>query len=656
MDMRKYLQLYLAETREHLAAFDEELSLLLQSPEERRIIGELFRRAHSIKGMSASMGFAPITEVAHSIEDAIERLQKREAALTPELFDAIAHAMDGVRGLVVAVERGEPLTEDLSGWLLPLSRASQQATLPPQAEPPKPDKPAKNTPAVSEPHSRFIIQFSAEAQMPAARAVVALRRLESFGTLLESEPPLSELRRGDFRGRLIAVLRTSESTDLIRSELERVTDVESVEVHPPAGRAAGPPPQAGAQSPEGSKPQAGASRTTPDDPGPQTLRIRTESLDRFLEAIGELVVHRGRLARMLEPVADPATREEFNRLRKVVDDLFREVMGMRMLPFDTIAYRLVRSARELGRELSRPITLDIKGRQVRLDRAMLDELVDPINHILRNCIGHGIEDHKERAAAGKPETGLITINLQRRGDGVTIRIDDDGRGMDPQKIREHALERRFITPEQAELLSDTDSLMLTTIPGFSTAEAVTELSGRGIGMDVVRTKVESLGGRLVIRSRPGEGTCFELRVPLTIAIIRAFLVRSAGKVWAVPLTSVRKTAELMPGALQRLSEGAVVSIGEETVELYDLASAITGVPSKAARGLPRPALIVGLDNRTVGFIVDSVLGQSEIVVRPLGPPLDELREYSGATVLEDGQIALILDLHNLASSQPEMVR
>jgi two-component system chemotaxis sensor kinase CheA len=378
-----------------------------------------------------------------------------------------------------------------------------------------------------------------------------------------------------------------------------------------------------------------------------TVRIPARSLDRFLDTIGELLVQRGRLAGLLKGRSDRALDISLERLKSLVDRLYGDVMGLRMLPFETIAQRFSRSVRELGSAQHKRISLRIAGREVMLDRSMLDELIDPINHLLRNAVDHGIESPAERLAAGKPAVGSIAIFLERAGDSVTIRIEDDGRGMDPEQIRQAAVRKGFLSREAATV-DDAAALMLTTIPGFSTTDRVTDVSGRGVGMDVVRTRVERLGGRLVLRSEPGSGLIVEMRLPLTIVVVQAFIVEAGGRNWVVPVSSVRRTFEVAEERVVRTPNHAWVEVGAERIALHDLGGTLKLLPRSEPVAGPLQALIATEHDRSVAFTVDRIVGRREVVVKPLRQPLEELRGFSGATILEDGEIALIVDLLSLA--------
>ena len=778
IDRAKFLPLFVEEAREHLAALEGGLSALGDGA-SAPLVAELFRHAHSLKGMAATMEFDPIRDLAHGMEEALDRVRSGKIAPSPPLLGALGGGIDGITAMVEAARAGG-LVPPAAPWIAalraalavqpPPRRAGDDAQGTGRKAPARASAAAPPTPAragaAAHPETvrveraasaeakgplqklRVVVRIRSDAPMPAARALVLLRQIGRAGAVLDASPSAEELSRPARRGRgplgaeprLTVVVETRTPPERLKKSLGRGAEVESVEIslrgtgrerparvdaHPeleqapvpeakpssavtggrtpsPAGArgrapsdapraseapaspraAAAPPalpPAAPAPAPERAR-AAPAPAEPPSEPPPEPapeppmaapLRVAADVLDRFLESVGELVILRGRLSRALGN--DESARADVERLRKVSERLFRDVMRMRLVPFDAVAHRYQAAVRELSRQLARPIALRVSGGDVRLDRAMLEGLSDPIQHLLRNCAGHGLEPPQERRAAGKEETGTILLALERTSDGVRLRVSDDGRGMDPARIRRHAVEAGFLTPERAAAVSDEEALLLTTIPGFSTATGVTELSGRGVGMDVVRTAVESLGGKLAIRSRTGRGTQFEMLLPLTTAIIPAFLVRCGGRSWAVPLSAVRRSLDVRPGEIA--SDGRLHLNGGPGAEVHDLADLLEnsapkkrpGNGSAAGRrtrpadgdrtplnGGSRTALLVGAGagtkaegERIAAVLVDGILGQQDIVVKPLGPPLNELRAYSGVTLLEDGSLALILDLANL---------
>ena len=721
MNMSKYMDLFLSEAREHLSAIEDDMARLEQEPEDRPALQELFRHAHSIKGMAASMGFRTVAELSHGIEDVLDRVKQRQAVFDAPMRSVLGAAFDGVDRMIGQISAGHdpdldiaPLLESLHGLRRAPGAAGTVGPPPPAASAPSPSPSPGSTergPTHARSHVRpgtapsqaqkktvlLEIGISPESPLPAARAAVAIKRLEARGRLISTVPSLEELLRGGRPERLTVVVETEGHPDQLLAELAKIQDLVPLGVtavdsdpstappEPPPATispvSASPPIQADASLavPEAPRPdlpsaaRPGAENHAHPDPtaepvsapaplpphpasapqetlaaSPVTVRIPARSLDRFLDTIGELLVQRGRLAGLLKGRSDRALDISLERLKSLVDRLYGDVMSLRMLPFETIAQRFTRSVRELASAQRKRVSLRITGREVMLDRSMLDELIDPINHILRNAVDHGIESPAERLDAGKPEGGSIAILLERSGDSVTIRIEDDGRGMDPEQIRRAAVGKGFLTGEAAAGVDDAAALMLTTIPGFSTSDRVTDVSGRGVGLDVVRTRVERLGGRLALRSKPGTGLSVEMRLPLTIVVVQAFIVEAGGRNWAVPVSSVRRTFEIFEHQVERSGSRSWARVAEERMALFDLTETLGLASRLPPPAGPRQALIASESDRSVAFTVDRIVGRREIVVKPLRQPLEELRGYSGATLLEDGQIALIVDLLSLA--------
>ncbi|MEE9219484.1 MAG: chemotaxis protein CheW, partial [Acidobacteriota bacterium] len=474
----------------------------------------------------------------------------------------------------------------------------------------------------------ILVQFevASGAPLPAARAMVALKRLQTLGTVSKCEPDPSSWADKGLAGKVRVTLQSGMAADAIAKEIGGLPDIRACE----AGRADASRAAA-----------AGAPR-----PVASTLRVRTDVLDRLMDGVGDLLVASALVEQSLPRTAgtNPATR----RLRRAISRLHDDVLEMRMVAFDWIAQRFHQSVRHLAQNLGKKARMEISGADVRMDRAMLEELIDPINHMLRNAIDHGLEEPEARAAAGKSPHGSIRLALEREGEVVRIRLSDDGRGMDTRVIREAAVRKGFVTEDQVRAMSEDEALMLTTIPGFSTAEKLSEVSGRGVGMDVVRTRIESLGGHMRIESHMGQGTRIEMQLPLTVAVIDSLLLRLGPDLYAVPIHSVQQTLEVKPEQVQYSAGRAILQWGERTVHLRALRS-ILGEGDAGEWERTCPAVIYEVDGHTFGLGVDSVIGKRPIVVKPLKHPLENLREYSGATVLESGRIALILDLANLAA-------
>jgi two-component system chemotaxis sensor kinase CheA len=492
--------------------------------------------------------------------------------------------------------------------------------------------------------------------LPAARALVVIRRLGEHGQVLVCAPDPTVIGSGGFAERFQVTLATQADPERLARLIAGLPDVLDCRPEAPqdrrhrerrgAGerrgeRAGGREPAAEPAADAGARPEAIG-----------TIRVATERMDRLLDGIGELILDRERLKQAVHPEPGSAGAALLEAMGRTVDAVRGEVMAMRLIPFASIVPRLQRTVRDLAQRLGKAVDLAVEGTDVLLDRSILEEMIDPLQHILRNSIDHGIEDAAGRRAAGKPPAGRIAIGLSRREDRVRLTVGDDGRGIDPAALRRVALERRFVQRQAAEAMSDEEALMLITIPGFSTAVRTTDISGRGVGMDVVRTRVQNLGGRLTIESRLGAGTRFEMDLPLTIAVTRAFLCRSAGEIYAVPVAVVQTTLEIRSDGLLGSQGRLMLRREDDVVTIVPLGGVLSGQPAAglALSGQPAaglapafPALLYQVGRQSYALAVDEILGESEIVVKPLRHPLELLPQYAGAAILNDGRIALILD-------------
>jgi two-component system chemotaxis sensor kinase CheA len=627
--MSRYLDLFLSETRDHLTQGEDRLEEINRG-ERGQPIHDLFRHVHSVKGMAASMGFGHITDFAHRLEDLLDRLREETIAPDDDLLDLVRRGLDQIAAQVDAIEAEQPPVEAdaaLLGQLQARLDVKTDDSSPEPAPPPAPAPAAKS----EAPRLRIEIGYARTTQLPGARALVALARLESLGTVLDVDPPREKMRGDSFLGRFRVRLATAEPLDAVRSRIERFPDVASVNV----------------VSEETEKKTADNAAGNASTAIPSTVRVKTEHLDSLLEDVGELIVHRSLLRGRLGSEPQPEIEEQLDTMASLVSNVHETVLAMRLLPFETIAHRLSRSVRELARDLGKKARFEIRGRQVGLDRSLLEELLDPLQHIFRNALDHGLEPPDTRREMGKPETGSLILNLERKGDAAHVTVTDDGRGMDPDALRKAALERGVVSEEALGAMADEEVLLLVTRPGFSTADRATTVSGRGVGMDVVRTRIEGLGGHLALRSRPGQGTTVHLALPLTISVIESLLVEVGGETFAVPSTAVQRTGEIDPAAIQ-VREGLPHTVVDgQAVPLRDLATLLDMDAPEEPFTVPRPVFLFREGTRRAGMAVDRILGLREMVIKPLGRPLELVPGLSGATILDNGRVALILDLAKL---------
>jgi two-component system chemotaxis sensor kinase CheA len=683
MDMSKYKDLFISEAREHVQGMSNCILVLEKEPDSEQSINELFRHAHSVKGMSASMGYSKISELSHRLEDMMDAVRKGQVPVSSGVTDILLDGVDVLEGMIETVEQDGDLEQtDTSSILSRIVNAtkgelkdSPQSTEPENPETgtaPEPDasgtpasqgtspagspkgkeKPGDQDPGVEsaftpEEENDLVVRFeiASDSLVPAARAYLAVKKLESLGQVRRTDPPITEIKAGNYAGHVTVLIGEVEK-DLVLKTLQSLAEMGQISVVKPA---AGKPGAADSDKPSGQpEPPAAAARkeTGPTTSAAKTVRISTALLDTFINLVGELIVTKSRLNDLLTGSGSREVDQVLTRVDHLVGGLHSEVMKVRMTPLETVTQRLPRVVRDLARKRRKDVSVEVIGADIELDRAILEELSDPLIHILRNAVDHGLEDAEGRAAAGKDETGRIVLRAFRERDMVYVEIVDDGRGMDLDAIKAKAMEKGVISSEQARVMSDEEAVMLVCRPGFSTAKEVTDVSGRGVGMDVVQSTVDGLGGSLSIESQTGVGTTFTLRLPLTVAIVKMLLVSLQNHKFAVPITRVARTVRIRYDELNESQGRRYLDLDKELISVFDLGDLLKIKRQTDGRSVYN-VVLVEATNRTVGLMVDSVVGQVDIVVKPLCYPTQYLNRYSGMTVLGDGSIVPILDLGNL---------
>ncbi|HEY6004721.1 MAG TPA: chemotaxis protein CheA, partial [Anaeromyxobacter sp.] len=476
--------------------------------------------------------------------------------------------------------------------------------------------------------------------VPAVRAFLVVKKLGSLGTLARASPSVDELRAGRIPGRKLEVLLdTGEALQTLERALAQISDLSAVALRevgeePPAQPAERPAPAAKDADRAGE-----ASRT---------VRVRTELLDGFLDAVGELILATARIreiGKALPPGSRGALDEGVDRLHAIVKDLHDKVMTVRMTPLATLTDRLPRAARDVARKLGKQVEVEVKGAEIEIDRAILEELTDPLLHVIRNAVDHGLEASHLRLLAGKPAVGRISVSARRERDRVILEIADDGKGMDPTRLREAAVSRGALTDAQAAALGDREALLLACLPGVSTADIVTDVSGRGVGLDAVKRTIETVGGTLELESAPGAGSRITFRLPLTVAVQPVLLVRVGEEVLGLPIAKVHGAAQVELSQLDRSRGEPVLSYQGDLVPVHDLTSLLGFPPGRA--GGERSVVVAEDRDGRVGLAVDALLGQQEAVLKPLGSPLDTVPGLSAVTVLGNGRPVFILDVQRL---------
>jgi two-component system chemotaxis sensor kinase CheA len=486
------------------------------------------------------------------------------------------------------------------------------------------------------------LRIAPTCQVPGVRAFLVHKRLTNLGSLVDLRPALEELKAGRIPDGYIQLeLETAAGDAGIHASLKNVAEVEVISVKPAV--AAPAPVVTPLPTAEGNRPA--------NDSSSRTVRVRTELLDYFLDTVGELMLATARLrevSKVLPENTRPALEEGVYRLHTLVKDLHDKVMTARMTPLSLITDRLPRAARDIARRKEREVDLVITGAEIELDRAILDELADPLMHLLRNCIDHGLESPEERIAAKKGPRGRVLVAVKRARDRVIIELEDDGRGMDPAKLKTSAVAKGLLSVENAARLTDREAFLLSCLPGVSTAKDITDISGRGVGMDAVKRVVENVGGTLEIDSEKGRGTRFTLRLPLTVAVVHLLLVEVGEEVFGLPIAKVVGATEADGDLLSRSRETALLPHGNSLLPVHSL-DTLLGVPAPARQGA-RPFVVMDADSGRVALAVDRLLGQEEVVLKPLSRPLDLLPGLSGITILGSGRPVFILDVPRLLSA------
>jgi two-component system, chemotaxis family, sensor kinase CheA len=661
LDMSKYLGLFVSEATEHLEALSQDL-VQLENGGGRALVDSMFRHAHSVKGMAGSMGFDEIAALAHRVEDLVDKVRADPSLLQRDLVDLLLAASDHMLGQVRACGQNLPppsakaLVEQLGARLSTIRPAAPEEPtvaggrpLPAAAPASEPTSPRAEPPVRSEgglglpPRFALKVRIAPSCPVPGVRAFLVHRRLSALGNVFDLRPALEDLKAGRIPDGLVCLeLESSLGEAKVRASLSNIPEValealREVEPTQPAAAAAPIPP---APMPE-------ATRVVGQEP-PRTVRVRTELLDYFLDTVGELLLATARIreaAKALPSNARAPLDEGVDQLHALVKDLHDKVMGARMTPLAVIMDRLPRVARDIARRREREVDLVITGAEIELDRAIIDELGDPLLHLLRNCIDHGIESPEERQAAGKGPRGRVLISVRRQRDKVVVELEDDGRGMDAQGLKAAAAARGLITEEAAERMSDREAYLLCCAPGVSTARDVSDISGRGVGMDAVKRVVENVGGTLEIESEPGRGTRFTLRLPLTVAVIQLLLVQVGTELFGLPIGKVLGATEADEATLTRSRQNALLPHALGLLPVHRL-SELLSLEAPLREG-PRPYVVMEAELGRVALEVDRLVGQEEAVLKPLSKPLDLIPGLAGITILGSGRPVFILDVPRL---------
>jgi two-component system chemotaxis sensor kinase CheA len=640
MDLSQYAELFLAESREHLSACNQLLLEWERHPASHEPVGGIFRAVHTVKGMAATMGYGRVADLAHRMENLLDHLRRGGKSPTDDTLQLLFRATDLLEKAVGLAVAGRERELDFAAVLADLDRAAAQLAPKAVSAPDASRKPAASVVPVGS--GRLIhVAIRPDAPLKGGRAMLVIRKVQTLGTIDRVQPPATAFESDDFDGHFAFELDSAAAAPVIEAAIRSVGDVERVTVGAGGGGGAGGTIDEEHVTPAESVAGAQGGRS-------RHIRVDLRRLDTLMDLIGELVTERGRLndlaARWVGQ--DPEIDEVAIQISRLSADLQNEIIQARMTPVWQVFDRFPRLVRDVARQLGKQVAFRVEGKEIELDREILDELGDPLVHLLRNAVDHGIESPADRKRLKKNPEGEIVLAAVRERSSVAISITDDGRGIDRKRILDKAKREGIVGPH-VESLSDDQLLRVLARPGFSTADAVTSVSGRGVGIDVAMTRIRALGGSVEIRTEPGKGTTFVLRLPVTLAIVRALIAAVGNERYALPLTYVAETVEFGTVPLTTMEGRDAIVLRDRVVPLVDLRKLLGTNGTSAPPPLRRPVIVLEMGERRSGIVVDGMLSQQEIVVKAFDAPQGTLPVFSGATIMGDGVPALILDAAGL---------
>ena len=681
MDMSQYLGAFLDETDDNLHRLDDLLLALEKDMVDMDVINEIFRAAHTLKGMAGTMGFTQMMGLTHAMEDRLDAARKGTRPLTENDMNLLFTGLDNLQAMADSIRGGgNDAHIDVSEMVTQLRN---EAPAPVSAQSSQPAQQASETSSQDSEWAKKANQEGANAYsvhvtlsqsclLKAARAFMVVNRLEEMGEIYRSEPSNDALEREEFDFDFTVYVATPASPEEVKNTIEKIGDVQSAEVtEVKADEAPAPAFAQSAPAPEPVQPaqaetvSAPAPVSAPVQPaeqqkapvkkesakkGSQTVRVDIGRLDKLMNLVGELVISRARIERLVQEARLRQFDETLSQLGRISGDIQELVTKLRMVPVSFTFDRFPRLIRDLCKTLNKNVELVLEGEDTELDRTVIDEIGDPMVHLIRNSMDHGIEHPEERKALGKPEKGILKIAAYQEGSGVVIEVSDDGAGIDPDKVKKKAIERGIITEDRANIMSDEEAQQLVLLPGFSMAKQVTDLSGRGVGMDAVKTKVEALGGQFDLSSKKNEGTHVYIRLPLTLAIVLSLLIKVGEETYAISLENVEETIMVRKEDIKTVHGEPTTLLRGEVLSLNILGD-ILGSDGVEYDRDEYPVVVVKIGKNKIGFIVSELIGQQEIVIKSLGRFLAKIDGITGGTILGDGNVALILDVASFYSTK-----
>lgn len=698
MDLSQYLEIFIDESKEHLQTLNDQVLILEEEPENVDTVNEIFRAAHSLKGMAGTMGYKRMQRLTHDMENVFSEIRNGKMNVNADLVDIVFKCLDALEGYLNNIietsdegtEDNDELIDQLNGVLekgLSGSSESEQATAATEEAVKEEKKPEgddrkkylsipiadfeRNAIAEAKSQGKHVYATTVYIQesclLKAARAFLVFKGLENKGEIIKSVPSVQDIEDEKFDFDFSMFIISDKSLDEIKKTIENVSEIEEavIEEYELSDKPAVAEEKEEAHKEETSETAASAAPAKKDEKKAaskttksgkpvvnRSVRVDIEKLDELMNQVSELIIAKNGLVSVTGMLSsqDQSFNEQIEYLERITTNLHESVMKVRMVPIESVVNRFPRMIRDLSKKLNKEMELIMTGEDTELDRTVIDEIGDPLMHMLRNAADHGLESTIDRLKIGKPQVGTIRLDAYQDGNNVTIEVSDDGAGVDVEKVKKKALEKGQITEEQAEYMTDKEAIDLLFMPAFSTSEKISDVSGRGVGLDVVKNKIEGLGGDVEVVTKLGEGTTFIVRLPLTLAIIQALMVEVSGEKYALPLNSIVTVEEILPEDIRYVHTKEVINLRGSVIPLVRLNEVLDIEPVEREDALlddGEIVVIVKKGDKQAGLVIDKLLGQQEIVIKSLGKYIHVPKMISGATILGNGEVALIIDSNTL---------
>ncbi|WHE08154.1 chemotaxis protein CheA [Thermoanaerobacterium thermosaccharolyticum] len=651
MDTNQYLEIFLEESEEHIESLNENLLQLEKNPEDSHIIDEIFRSAHTLKGMAATMGFENMTRLTHKMEDVLQEIRSNSIKVTSNLMDVLFKCIDALSSMTGIISESGNDSYDIENLieLLGTNNTKEEVAATNIENSKSLDNNNINVyekdiieKAASQGYKTYSIEVVIDKNcvMKSARAFIVFNTLDNLGDIVDSTPSVEDIEDEKFDDRFTVHLISKHEKDDIKSKLISISEIKNINIEELLY----------SKEIKDNKRLEPANNLSSDDrikhsKTNKSVRVDIERLDNLMNLVSELIIIKTRLEGLESNEKNPDTISTIEYLERITTNLHDAVMKVRMVPVERVFNRFPRMVRDLSRELNKKITLNMYGQDTEVDRTVIDEIGDPLVHLMRNSIDHGIETPDVRVKKGKPETGVINLKAYHEGNNVIIEVSDDGSGINFEKVKNKAYEKGMLSADEVEELSNEKLVKLLFEPGFSTSDTISDISGRGVGLDVVKNKIESLNGSIEVKTEVDKGTKFIIKLPLTLAIIQALLVMVGNEKYAFPLNSISEIVNKNKNEIHLVQGKEVVMYRGKVIPLIRLHNILDLKSNEDSDNFI--CVIIKKGDNLAACSVDELIGQQEIVIKPLGKYLSNVKIIAGATILGDGQVALIIDSNNL---------